>query len=143
MTSNKVLLQIIKPRFIVKVERDALQVDLQKGVIKELEDVLEATPDLRDTLGFFFQTLIPLDVPLKDIDHVESNENGVIKIVIPMRRDILLPLTIAEAQQLDDKLHELIPLAKQRYFERLLASQKAEENIERDQWRFAGVHRRL
>ncbi|MCW4039283.1 MAG: hypothetical protein NWE83_00870, partial [Candidatus Bathyarchaeota archaeon] len=85
MTSNKVLFQINKPHFIVKVERDVLQVDLRKGTRKELEDVLEATPELRDNLGFFFQTLIPLDVPLKDIDHVESGEYGVIKIVIPMR----------------------------------------------------------
>jgi hypothetical protein len=111
--------------------------------MKELEDVLEATPDLRDNLGFFFQTLIPLDVPLKDIDRVDSNENGVIKIVIPSRRDILLPLTVAEAQQLSNKLQELIPFAKQRYFKRLLASQKAEENVDRDQWRFTGAHRRL
>ncbi|MHA2403859.1 MAG: hypothetical protein ACXADH_12765 [Candidatus Kariarchaeaceae archaeon] len=143
MTSEKVILQIEKSQFIVKLDRDVLQVDLREGVMKELEDVLEATPDLRDNLGFLFQTLIPLDVSLKDIERVDSDENGVIKIIIPNRRDILLPLDVSEAEQFKIKLHELIPLAKQRYIERLLASQKAEEEVERDQWRYAGAHRRL
>lgn len=145
MTSNKVLLQINKPHFIVKVERDVLQVDLRKGTRKELEDVLEATPELRDNLGFLFQTLIPLDVPLKDIDRVESEEYGVIKIVIPMRRDITLPLSASEAEQLGAKLRELIPLAKQRHLEHLLASQKADTHarIERDQRRFTGARHPL
>jgi hypothetical protein len=143
VTSEKVILQIEKSQFIVKLDRDVLQVDLREGVMKELEDVLEATPDLRDNLGFLFQTLIPLDVSLKDIERVDSDENGVIKIIIPNRRDILLPLDVSEAEQFKIKLHELIPLAKQRYIERLLASQKAEEEVERDQWRYAGAHRRL
>jgi hypothetical protein len=143
MTSEKTILRIEKLQFIVKLEHDVLQVDLRDGVKKELEDILEATPQLRDNLGFFFQTLIPLDVPLKDIAHVDSDESGIVKIEIPLRRDIMIPLNLSEAKQLVTKLHELIPLAKQRYVERLLASQKAEEAIERDQWRFTGAHRRL
>jgi hypothetical protein len=143
LVNEKVILQIKKNKFIVKLEQDVLQVDLLEGVMKELEDILETTPDLRDNLGFFFQTLVPLDVPLKDIDRVDSNENGIVKIVIPMRRDIVIPLRTSEAEQLVTKLNELIPLAKQRYVEKLIASQKAEEENERDQWRYAGAHRRL
>lgn len=109
--------------------------------MKELEDVLEANPVLRENLGFFFQTVIPLDVPLKDVEDLSADENGTVKIVIPLRRDITIPLDLEEAERLVTKLQELIPLAKQRYYDRLLASQKAEREAEIQRWRSATFRR--
>lgn len=121
------VLVIDKPNFVVKLYKDLLEVDLKKGVKKELEDFLEAKPFLRESLGFLFQTVIPLDVPLKDIKSatvdrelypkVYSTGSARAKIVVPNQKDLILPLTADEAEELVDKLNELIPKAKKKELE--------------------------
>lgn len=122
---------IEKPHFTVKLHSSLLEVDLKSGVKKELEDVLEASPALRENLGFLFQTIIPLDVPLRDIESVDIDEEGQVKIVIPLRRDIIIPLDSKESQRLIEKLNELIPLEKQRYAKLLMEAEKAERMMDR------------
>jgi len=128
--TEDLVLVIDKPRFVVKLHKNLLEVDLKKGAKKEFEDVLEAKPLLRESLGFLFQTLIPLDIPLKDIDSVSADEEGQVKIVIPSRRDILIPLDTKEAKRLVKKLNELIPIEKQRHLESLWAAEKAAREVE-------------
>ena len=130
MATEDLVLTIDKPQFVVKLHKNLLEVDLKEGAMKELEDVLEAKPILRESLGFLFQTVIPLDIPLKDIDSVSADEKGQVKIVIPSRRDIHIPLDTKEAKRLVNKLNELIPVEKQRHLESLLAAEKAEKKIE-------------
>lgn len=122
---------IDKPHFKVKLHKTVLEVDLKQGVRKELEDVLEARPALRESLGFLFQTIIPLDVPLKDIQSVNVDKKGQVKIAIPSRRDIVIPLKPSESKRLVDKLNELIPIEKERVFRDLQAAKKAEVEEER------------
>ncbi len=112
MTAEDLVMVIDKPHFTVRLHRSLLEVDLKGGMKKELEDVLEAKPGLRKTLGFLFQTIIPLDVPLKDIELVKVNKKGEVKLVIPSRRDIVIPLKPKEGRSLADKLNELIPVEK-------------------------------
>ena len=130
MASEDLVLVIDKPQFVVKLHKNLLEVDLKEGAMKELEDVLEAKPILRESLGFLFQTAIPLDIPLKDIDSVSADEKGDVKIVIPSRRDILIPLDKKEAKRLVNKLNELIPIEKQKHLESLLAAEKAAKELE-------------
>ena len=122
MATKDLIMMIDKPHFTVKLHQNLLEVDLKKGVKKKLEDFVEATPTLRGSLGFLFQNVIPLDVPLKDIESVEMDKKGQVKIVIPNRRDINIPLEPPESQKLIDKLNELIPLEKKREMDRILAS---------------------
>jgi len=122
MATKDLIMMIDKPHFTVKLHQNLLEVDLKKGIKKKLEDFVEATPTLRGSLGFLFQNVIPLDVPLKDIESVEMDEKGQVKIVIPNRRDINIPLEPPESQKLIDKLNELIPLEKKREMDRILAS---------------------
>ena len=122
MATKDLIMVIDKPHFTVKLHQNLLEVDLKKGIKKKLEDFVEATPTLRGSLGFLFQNVIPLDVPLKDIESVEMDEKGQVKIVIPNRRDINIPLEPPESQKLIDKLNELIPLEKKREMDRILAS---------------------
>ena len=124
---EKLVLKIDKPNFIVKLREETLEVDLKKGVKKELEDVVEAHPVLRDSLGILFQTIVPLDVALKDIESAEVDEKGQLKIKIPLRRDITIPLEVNESQRLAEKMNELIPVAKLREVEEI----KALEELER------------
>ena len=97
-----------------------------------MEDVLETNPTVRVNLGFFFQNIIPLDVPLKDVKAVKQTGKGEVKIAIPHRRDITIPLERDEAKELVNKLNELIPMEKQREIERLLADQEAARKLGRE-----------
>jgi hypothetical protein len=109
---NEPILKIEKPDFIVKLHENLLQVDLKQGARKKLEDALEIHPALRESLGILFQTIIPLDVALDDIDSTEIDKKGRLKIIIPMRKDLVIPLEREESKKLAEKLNELIPVAK-------------------------------
>ena len=88
------------------------KVDLKEGAKKKLEDIVEAHPVLRESFGVLFQSIIPLDVALSTIESAEVGDNGQLKIVVSLRRDIVIPLKFDESTRLAEKLNELIPLAK-------------------------------
>ena len=131
MGNKDPVMVIDKPHFVVKLHETLLEVDLKEGVKKELEDVVEAKPILRETLGLLFQTVIPLDVHLKDIKSVNVDEKGRVKVVIPHRRDIVIPLKANESKRLVEKLNELIPIEKERAMRELEEAQKSEKEFER------------
>jgi hypothetical protein len=106
------IIKIDKPHFIVKLYEDLLEVDLKEGARKELEDAVEAHPAIRESIGILFQTIVPLDVALSAIDSAEVNKKGQLQIVIPLRRDIVIPLESNESKKLAEKINELIPIAK-------------------------------
>lgn len=95
---------IDKPHFSIKLHQILPEIDPKAGVKKELEDAVETNPILRGSLGFLFQNVIPLDVPLKYIELVELDERGRVKMVIPHRRDITIPLEPNECRELINKL---------------------------------------
>ena len=97
---------------LARAHEDIVEVDLKEGVKKKLEDVIEAHPALRKTLGFALQTVIPSDVELCDIDAVRVDDKGNLRPVISRHVDIILPLEVDEARKLEEKLNELIPLSK-------------------------------
>jgi len=130
MTAEDVVMVIKKPHFTVKLHRTTLEVDLKEGVRKELEDVLEAKPILRESLGILFQTIIPLDVPLKDIESASVNKKGHVKVEIPLRKDIVIPLKPNESKRLVEKMNELIPIEKERALRDLQESEKARKALE-------------
>jgi len=124
---EKLVLKIDKPHFVVKLHEETLEVDLKEGAKKELEDVVEAHPILRESLGVLFQTIIPLDVALKDIESTEVDDRGRLKIKIPLRKDIVIPLEVDESERLAEKLNELIPLAKLKEAEEAKVLEEMEE----------------
>jgi hypothetical protein len=136
MGNKDPVMVIDKPHFVVKLHETLLEVDLKEGVKKELEDVVEAKPILRETLGFLFQTVMPLDVRLKDIKSVNVDEKGRVKVVIPHRRDIVIPLKANESKRLVEKLNELIPIEKERAIRELEEAQKSEKEFERKRAEF-------
>ncbi len=106
-----------KPNFVVKLYEYVLEVDLKEGVKKELEEFLEAKSFRAHALGFIFQTIVPLDVWLKDIESATMDEEGGTKIVILHQKDITIPLPPNESKKLISKLNELVPIAKQKDLE--------------------------
>jgi hypothetical protein len=130
MSTTEIVMTIDKPHFVVKLHKTLLEVDLKEGIKKELETALEKNAKIRSLFGFLFQTMIPLDVPLKKIDSVTVTENGQVKIVIPRRKDIVIPLDPNESQRLVDKLNELIPIEKERALEEEQAEEKALKELD-------------
>jgi len=130
MMSEDVVMVIDKPHFKVKLHKTLLEVDLKEGAKKELEDVLEAKPILRENLGFIFQTIIPLDVRLKDIESVRQDKKGRVKIAIPLRKDIVIPLEPKESERLIEKMNELITIEKDRAIRESQESEKGRRALE-------------
>ncbi len=137
MSSSPIVYTIDKPHFVVKLHEELLEVDLKEGVRKEFENLAEAKPILRETLGMLYQFAGPLDVELKDIEKVFTEKDGRVKVVIPNRRDLHIPLTPQEAQTLTNKLDELIPLARKKAaeIEKLAAATRAQHEAELSRYR--------
>ena len=131
LSSKPLVLTIDKPHFQVELHRDILKVDLKEGARREIQRLAEGRPALRDTLGWMFQTIIPLDVKLEHIEKVNSDPSGRVSIKVPHRRDIHIPLDPSESRRLVDKLNELIPLEKERAVERKRLGEEARIQEER------------
>jgi hypothetical protein len=114
MNDEDIVMTIDKPHFIVKLHTTQLEVDLREGARKELEKLIEANPTFRDSVGLLFQSVIPIDVRLRDIRSVGLDKKGRVKIDIPRRKDLTIPLDQEESKRLIDKLNELIPPEKER-----------------------------
>src|SRR5216683_2391716 len=82
MTTDGILMIIEKHHLRVKLHPRLLEVDLTDGLRGYLEDLAESRQAVRETLGFLFQTIIPLDVPLGEIQSTGLDEKGRVKIVI-------------------------------------------------------------
>jgi hypothetical protein len=130
MATEDVVMVFDKPHFTVKLHKTLLEVDLKEGIKKELEDALEAKPKLRENLGFLFQTIIPLDVPLRNVQSVNVDKKGQVKIVIPSRKDIVIPLAPDESQRLVEKMNELVSVEKERAVRDLQESKKTRRAFE-------------
>ena len=114
MNDEDIVMTIDKLHFTVKLRATQLEVDIKDGARQELEKLLEAKPAFRDSVGLLFQTLVPVDVRLRDIRSIGLDEKGRVKIDIPRRKDLTIPLDQEESKRLIDKLNELIPPEKER-----------------------------
>lgn len=114
MNDEDIVMTIDKLHFTVKLRATQLEVDIKDGARQELEKLLEAKPAFRDSVGLLFQTAVPLDVRLRDIRSIGLDEKGRVKIDIPRRKDLTIPLDQEESKRLIDKLNELIPPEKER-----------------------------
>jgi len=131
LSEKPAVLVFDKPHFQVRLDQSVLKVDLKEGARHEIEKLAEARPAIRDALGWMFQTIIPLDVKLEEIENVDRDASGRVNIKIPNRRDIHIPLDPTESIRLVDKLNELIPAEKEKAFERAKAGQEARRQEER------------
>jgi hypothetical protein len=135
MSDEDIVMTIDKPHFVVRLHTTLLEVDLKEGARKELEKLLEANPAFRDSVGLLFQTVVPIDVRLRDIRSVGLDKKGRVKIDIPHRKDVTIPLDETESKRLVDKLNELIPPEKERAMRNAEEAKKAERAFEPERTR--------
>jgi len=129
MNDEAIVMTIDKPHFIVRLHPTQLEVDIKDGARQELEKLLEAKPAFRDSVGLLFQNVVPLDVRLRDIRSVGLDEKGRVKIDIPRRKDLTIPLDQEESKRLIDKLNELIPPEKERAMKDAEEAKKTEKAL--------------
>jgi len=115
-----VILEIDHPHFVIRVDENLLRIDVKGNVKNEIEEALEKTPILKETIGSILGLFAPLHIRLCDIDSVRMEKTGKVKIVIPHRRDVVVPVKPGEAERLVNKLNQLIPEAKKRELQRIM-----------------------
>jgi hypothetical protein len=120
MPEATALLVIDKPYLKVSVYESMLRIDVKNTVKNEIEEALENTPVLRETIGSILGIFAPLHVRLSDVDSVNVDKTGKVVMKLPRHRDVILPLGPADAQRLSDELEELIPAAKEKELERVI-----------------------
>ena len=130
MSDEEAVMTVDKPHFVVRLYTTVLKVDLKEGAKRELEKLMEAKPAFRDSVGLLFQTAIPLDVRLRDIRSVDLDKKGRVKIDIPSRKDLIIPLDENEAERFIDKLNELIAKEKERAMRDTEEAKRAEKAFE-------------
>ncbi|MEM3459466.1 MAG: hypothetical protein QXW63_00040 [Candidatus Bathyarchaeia archaeon] len=133
MSEKSVLIEIDKPHFTVRLYERFLVIDV-KGTLKdEIEEALENKPILRETLGHILGIFAPLHIRLSDIDSVNMDKMGTVRIHLPHHRDVVISLEPKEAKRLINKLNELIPEAKEDELERIIKEHKLQRIVEEEQ----------
>jgi len=127
-----VIMLLDRPHFQVKLHQDSLEVNLKEGIKRDIEKLAESRPILQETLGWVFQTIIPLNVRLWEIERVEVEESGKVNLVIPHRRDLHIPLEPADDKRLAEKLNQMIPIEKAKELERVKAYDLAQREHDRE-----------
>jgi len=115
---------IDKPQMTVKLYEGILRIDVKGSFKNRLEEALENTPVLRETIGSMLELFAPLHVRLYEIESVQADENGTVTIKQPIHRDLKIPLNPQEAKMLTDELNKLIPTEKEKEVNRILRQHK-------------------
>jgi len=125
MTQNAVL-EFDRPHFTVKLYENLLRVDLKGSFRDEIEEALENKPVLKETLGSLLSIFVPLHIRLVDLRWARLDEEGNVRLDLPHRKDILIPLGREDGEKLVTKLTELIAENRKRKEE--IAGIKTREN---------------
>jgi hypothetical protein len=128
------ILTVEKTDFTVRVYENMLKIDLKGSVKNDIQEALENAPILRETIGNILEIFNPLHVHLSDVDSVEVDKTGKVRIKLPRHRDIVIPLDPKDGKKLADKLNQLVPDAKEKEIERIMKEQKLKkiEQAERE-----------
>ena len=124
MPETNVALEFETRHLKVRLDENLLRIDLRGSLKNEIEEALENKPILKETLGSVLSLFAPLHVRLSDIESVNVDKAGRVKIELAHRRDILIPLEHEDAERLADKLNELIPKAKKEEWERIISKRR-------------------
>jgi hypothetical protein len=120
MRQATAILEFETPHFTAKLDENLLKIDLRGSLKNEIEEALENKPILKETIGSILSIFVPLHVRLSDVDSVQVDEKGKLKIDLPHHRNMLIPLEREDSQKLADKLNELIPKARKKELERTI-----------------------
>jgi len=125
LSQAKPILEIDDPHFTLRLYENWLWIDLKGNTKNEIVEALENKLILRQSIGNILDIFAPLHIHLSDIDSVHLDGLGKVKIVLPHRRDVTIPLAVNEAKKLVDTLNPLIVKEKEREAQRATEERKA------------------
>ena len=131
MSETKTILEIDDPHFTLKLYGTWLRIDLKGNTRNEIVEALENKPVLKQSIGNILDLFAPLHVHLSDIDSVQLDTHGKVKLVLPRRRDVTIPLAVNEAKTFVDTLNPLIAKEKERETQRITEERKAAKRRDR------------
>ena len=126
MSQAKTILEIDDPHFTLKLYEDRLKIDLKGNTKNEIVEALENKPVLRYSIGNILDIFAPLHIHLNEIDSAQMGSSGNVKLVLPWRRDVTLPLEANKAKMLVDTLNPLIAKEKEKEARRAIIERRAE-----------------
>ncbi len=109
MAQTSVVLEIEDPHFTIRLTENLLKIDLKGSFKNEINEALENKPVLKETIGRVLGIFVPLHIRVCDIDSVQMDEMGKIKVGLSHHRSLEVPLESKEdSKRLLEKLEQLI-----------------------------------
>ena len=124
MPQAKAILEIEGPHYTVRLYENLLRIDVKGNTKNEIVEALENKPVLRQSIGNILDVFAPLHIHLSDIDSVQMDSSGKVKLVLPRHRDVTIPLAVNEAKRLVDTLNPLIVKEKEEKIKRVIEERK-------------------
>jgi hypothetical protein len=101
-----------------------LRIDLKGNTKNEIVEALENKPVLKQSIGNILDVFAPLHIHLSDIDSVQTDNLGRVKLILSLHRDVTIPLAVNEATKLADTMNPLIAKEKERKTQRVKEERK-------------------
>jgi len=120
----KEILEIDGLHFTVKLYEKWLRIDVKGNTRNNIVEALENKPLLRQSIGNILDVFVPLHIHLSDIDSVQMDSDGKVKLVLPRHRDVSIPLAAKEATNLVDTMKPLIAREKEREARRVMEERR-------------------
>ena len=86
-----IVLEVEDPHFTITLYDDLLRVDLKGSFKNDLEEALENKPVFKETIGSVLGIFVPLHIRLSEVDSVDLDETGKIKLSLSYHRKVVIP----------------------------------------------------
>ena len=117
------------PLFTIRLYENLLKIDLKGNFKNEIEEALENKPVLKETVGRVLGIFVPLHIPISNIDSVDMDKAGKIKVSLSHHRDIIIPLEHKEdAEKIVKELNQLISKAEREKIQTKKLRRRAKKN---------------
>ena len=124
MPRAKAILEIDGLHFTVRLYESWLRIDVRGNTKNDIVEALENKPILRQSIGNILDVFAPLHIHLSDIDSVQMDNKGQVKLILPRHRDVSIPLAVDEATSLVDKMNPLIVKEKEKKAKRVIEERR-------------------
>ena len=132
MPRAAIVLEVENPHFTITLYDDLLKIDLKGSFKNDLEEALENKPVLKETVGSVLGIFVPLHIRLSEVDAVDLDETGKIKLSLSYHRNVVIPFEHKEdAEKLTKKINELTSKALDAKIKEQIAKRRTERKLKR------------
>ena len=134
MPGAVIVLEVEDPHFTITLYENLLKIDLKGSFKNDLEEAVENKSVLKETVGSVLGIFVPLHIRLSEVDSVDLDETGKIKLSLSYYRNVVIPFERKEdAEKLTEKLNQLISKARKVKIHEYAEKRRAERKMKRTQ----------